>query len=160
MPFAHLGYPPGFSPIARERVLVIDDSRVFRLLIQDMLRKLGCAEVMSAESPELGIEILKRKRCGLLILDYEMPLLNGAELAQLLRSDPKLDCAEAGIVLVTPYNDEARIKNAMAKGVDTVLTKPFAMIDLARRIDYVQKKRVQAQAAVAPLAPEALPLAG
>jgi CheY-like chemotaxis protein len=141
MSFTHLGYPPGRSPIANERVLVVDDSATFREIIARMLRSLGALETLTAETPEAGIEILKRKPCGILILDYEMPLLTGAELAQLLRRDERLGCAEAGMILVTGHRDEQRIKTALAKGIDAVLIKPFSMIDLAKRLDAVQKQR-------------------
>ena len=116
--------------MSNKRVLVVDDNVTNLKLITCLLATESC-EVSTATSAEHALELLRAERPDLLLLDLQLPDMDGLELTRVLRADPGL--ASLPIVAVTAYamkGDEAR---ARAAGVDSYVTKPIAK-DQFRRV--------------------------
>lgn len=116
---------------AGETVLVIDDEPSVRMLIVDALQDLGYACLEAADGPS-GLRILEsRGRIDLLITDVGLPGgLNGrqvADAARTLRPDLR-------ILFVTGYAENAVLNHGHIEHGMEVLTKPFAMDELHRRV--------------------------
>ncbi len=122
---------PAVEAEAGETVLVIDDEPSVRMLIVDALTDLGYACLEAADGPA-GLRILEsRSRIDLLITDVGLPGgLNGrqvADAARALRQDLR-------ILFVTGYAENAVLNHGhIAHGME-VLTKPFAVDELHRRV--------------------------
>ncbi len=126
------------QPSAGETVLVVDDEPTIRMLIVDTLNELGysCAE---APDGPAGLKILQSgARIDLLITDVGLPGgLNGrqvADAARALRPDLK-------VLFITGYAENAVLNHGHIQHGMEVLTKPFAVADLAGRVDRMLRAR-------------------
>ena len=110
------------------RVLVADDSRSVREVIKAFLTLYAGAEICGEAAD--GLEALERSRelqPDLVVLDYAMPVLNGAEVAAQLKSDrPDLP-----IILFTMYGENVGKAVAETIGIDAALCKPDGITLLA-----------------------------
>lgn len=105
-------------------ILLIDDDADVRDTLHEMLIELGYS-VQVAESGAAGLTILERSSPNLVLLDFAMPQLSGAEVAALIRSDhPGLP-----IIFISGYADTHAL--ATAVGSATLLRKPFRRAELA-----------------------------
>ena len=121
---------PAPVPLGRatDVVLVVDDDAAVREALVDMLRSLGY-HVLDAPNGRAGLEVLSNSpRPDLLIVDYVMPGMSGAEVAlAALQQDPTLP-----IVFSTGYADTALLQGVLANV--PVLRKPFRLADLANAV--------------------------
>ncbi len=117
---------------AGETVLVVDDEPTVRMLIVDALEELGYACAEAADGPA-GLKVLQSgAKIDLLITDVGLPGgLNGrqvADAARVLRPDLK-------VLFITGYAENAVLNHGHIQPGMEVLTKPFAVADLAGRVD-------------------------
>ncbi|ATE67276.1 hybrid sensor histidine kinase/response regulator [Rhizorhabdus dicambivorans] len=128
------GRPSGPSTQAHagETVLVIDDEPTVRMLVADALGDLGYA-CLEAEDGKAGLKLLESTdRVDLLITDVGLPGgLNGRQVAEAARKlRPGLK-----ILFITGYAENAVLNHGHVEHGMAVLTKPFAIEDLANRVD-------------------------
>ncbi|WP_233245124.1 MULTISPECIES: PAS domain-containing hybrid sensor histidine kinase/response regulator [unclassified Caulobacter] len=116
---------PEETPLSQgERILVIDDDPSVRRFIVQCLRSLGY-RVTEAAGGQEGLQRLANDAPDLLVVDFAMPGMNGAQVASRARSAlPNL-----GVLLVTGYADAAAIRDLVNS--EAVLRKPFKVSDLA-----------------------------
>jgi CheY-like chemotaxis protein len=118
-------------------VLIIDDEPIIRMLVVDALEEMGfeCAE--AGDGPE-GLAILERaERLDLLITDVGLPGgLNGRQVADAARAlRPGLR-----VLFITGYAENAALNHGHIEPGMEVLTKPFAVEELARRVTGLLKR--------------------
>lgn len=109
------------------RILVADDEPGVREVLRDYFEGRGHA-VLEAAGGREAIELAKRERPHVVLLDIRMPDLDGLEVLRVLkRADPAV-----GVVMVTAVGDEAVAKKAMRAGAYDYITKPidFDYLDL------------------------------
>jgi PAS domain S-box-containing protein len=114
-----------------ETVLVVDDEATVRMLVTETLEDLGYAAIEAHDGPS-GLAILQSDaRIDLLVTDVGLPGLNGRQLADAARiKRPHLK-----ILFMTGYAHNAAIGNGAALGTGMeIMTKPFALDDLAKKI--------------------------
>jgi len=118
---------------AHKRVLVIDDSAVYRRLMAGHLREWGF-EVTVAESSAEGWKILEQPNSpNLVLLDWIMPGMDGVELCQKLRAQRPSE-PYVYMILVTSKENPADLLKAMEAGIDDYLVKPFDEQELKARL--------------------------
>lgn len=113
--------PNSAVPAAR-RCLIVDDSRVVRKVARRILETHGF-QVDEAENGAEALEACRRGLPGCVLLDWNMPIMNGIEFLQALR-------AEFGpngplVVFCTTENDLGSIKAAIEHGAQEYIMKPF-----------------------------------
>ena len=122
------------------KILVVDDEPPIRRLLRTGLGTQGYTTVEAADAAEAHAH-LKTEKPDLLVLDLGLPGRNGLELLQDLR--------EAGIdvpvVVLSSRTDEAGIVEALERGADDYVTKPFSMNELIARIKVALRHRLQEQ---------------
>lgn len=106
----------------RERILVVEDSRVVRTMVQLSLEEQGFA-VASAENGRAAVALLEAFRPHLVLTDYEMPEMNGVELAHEIRR--RSDLADIPILMLTARDGRSEEIRASSAGVDSFVEKPF-----------------------------------
>jgi PAS domain S-box-containing protein len=127
--------PRDASPVALlagggETVLVIEDEPLVRGLIVEVLADLGFAALEATDGPS-GLAVLQsRQRIDLLISDVGLPGLNGRQLADAAR----LLRPELKVIFMTGYAEVAASAQGFLEPGMTLITKPFAMADLAAKI--------------------------
>lgn len=118
------------------KVLVVDDSRTIRTIIRRILLELGY-EVCEAGN---GVEALKavaaeKDAVKLVLVDWNMPEMNGFELLKQLRQDPAL--SQLKIVMVTTETEMDHMASALEAGADEYIMKPFTKDILVEKLEYI-----------------------
>lgn len=114
----------------RHRILVVDDATIIHKTIKSFLD--SKYEVATAISGKIALRFLSTKEVSLILLDYEMPEMNGPAVLEELRKDPYL--ASIPVVFLTGINDVEKIKNALALKPQGYLLKPVAKDALLEKI--------------------------
>lgn len=118
------------------KILVADDSKTNIALLSAALKKLG-HEVMPALSGKQAIELFKKERPDLIILDVIMNDIDGFECANQLRELNQDDWIP--IIFLSSAVDDGHIAKGINAGGDDYLTKPFSEITLAAKIKAMQR---------------------
>ena len=102
--------------------LVVDDSRVIRLVARRILEDLGFA-VVEAENGEQAIAACREAMPDAVLLDWSMPVMSGLDAVKALRAMAGGD--RPVVVFCTTENSPGQIAVAMAAGADEYIMKPF-----------------------------------
>jgi two-component system phosphate regulon response regulator PhoB len=124
--------------MAHETILVIEDEEDILELIRYNLEREGY-RVVCAESGEKGLEIARRQRPDLLLLDLMLPGLDGLEVCKRLKTDSSI--ATLPIVMVTARGEEADVVTGLELGAEDYVTKPFSPRVLVARVRAVLRRR-------------------
>ncbi|HWO33611.1 MAG TPA: diguanylate cyclase [Candidatus Acidoferrum sp.] len=115
------------------KVLIVDDSPIYRKLIRDRLQAWGF-ESTEVESGSKAWETLQRPDCPkLVLLDWVLPDLDGIELCQRIRN-ASASRPYVYVILLTGKDGRANMLKAMEAGVDDYLAKPFDESELKARL--------------------------
>jgi len=112
------------------KVLAVDDSEVIRAIIVDTARMLGYA-AEEAASGEAALHMLGNHSSdiGLIILDYNLPGMNGLDCLRRIKTTPRW--AAIPVLMVTTQSEGDLMVKAIKAGACNYLAKPFVMEDLA-----------------------------
>jgi CheY-like chemotaxis protein len=116
-------------PMARKRVLVVDDSKSARVILSRMLEKYDI-EVDMAEAAERAIEYLKSNRPDAIFMDHQMPGMDGLQALQTIKSNPQT--AMIPIMMYTSQEGELYVGQARALGAMGVLPKQVRPVDVSK----------------------------
>src|SRR5262245_21473377 len=83
------------------RVLVIDDNQYMRKLVRNLLTKVGVRAFHEAVDGIEGLDAIRTVAPDMVILDWEMPLLNGAEFVRIVRSPGVFPIPDIPIIMLT-----------------------------------------------------------
>ncbi len=104
------------------RALVVDDSTAVRLYLRKILLPYGF-EVVDARNGREGLERVREQHIDLVLLDWNMPVMNGLELLQHIRSEPGV--GSPCVMMVTSENDLQEVAQALETGANEYVMKPF-----------------------------------
>jgi two-component system chemotaxis response regulator CheY len=112
----------GEHATAQRTCLVVDDSRVVRKVARRILEGQGF-KVVEAEDGKEALESCRRALPGCVLLDWNMPVMNGLEFLQALRREFGPD--RPPVVFCTTENDINHIELAITSGAQEFIMKPF-----------------------------------
>ena len=116
-------------------ILTVDDDEKIRDLLCTILRRKG-HHVHTADHGQKGIDVFRRERPQVTILDFEMPDIDGLEVLRQIRAiDP-----HAPVIMLTGVATEAREKQARELGAVGFLAKGFSLHELGATLDQVLKQ--------------------
>jgi two-component system chemotaxis response regulator CheY len=106
------------------KALVVDDSRAVRMILAKILRGLEY-EVLEAADGREALEVMRVEKTSvkLVLVDWNMPEINGLELLKRLRQDPEL--SSLVVVMVTTETELHQMKAALEAGANEYVMKPF-----------------------------------
>jgi two-component system cell cycle response regulator DivK len=107
-----------------KRILVVEDQADNMQILRDLLTSAGY-ELIEAKDGEEGVKVATAERPDLILMDIQLPLLDGYEATRRIKSDPALRAIP--IIVVTSYalsGDEAKAREA---GCDGYVPKPFSL---------------------------------
>jgi phosphoserine phosphatase RsbU/P len=113
------------------KILVIDDDATMRLLVTLVLRKQGY-EVIQAKNGEEGLALAHEIIPALIICDWMMPKLDGLQVCQAIKSDPKFSATF--FILLTAREEVADRIQGLDTGADEFLSKPIESTELQSRV--------------------------
>ena len=115
-------------------ILVVDDDPLSRRLLTRSLEGFGFAVVDCRDGVE-ALQLLESGGPALLVLDYQMPEFNGAEICELIRSAPNPDIASVPIIMLTAHSNADHEVECLRAGANDFVTKPVNTAVLRARID-------------------------
>ena len=125
------------------RLLVVDDNRVNRLLLAHGLEQQG-HEVSLAEDGKIAMDILRSKPYDLVLLDIDMPQMNGFQVLEAMLQDSNL--REVPVIMTSASDELDRVVKCIEMGAEDFLTKPLNPILLRARVNAsLEKKRLRDQ---------------
>jgi CheY-like chemotaxis protein len=116
------------------RILITEDNPQNRLLVKDVLEFHGY-EIMEAEDGQAGIEMAKKYKPDLILMDLQMPVMDGLTAGKIIRGDP--DTKNIKMIAVTSFAMLGDKERVMEAGFDHYIAKPIntrELPDLVKRI--------------------------
>ena len=109
--------------MARQRILIVEDSPTMRQLLVFALRRLPGVDLVEAQDGMDGLRKLSSDHFDLAMIDINMPVMDGLKLIGLMRGDDAL--REVPVVVITTEGAERDRERALRLGADEYLTKPI-----------------------------------
>lgn len=120
-------------------ILVVDDLKSMRLTIRKMLQNLKAgSQLRFAENGKEGLEVLRREKFDLVIIDWNMPVMNGIETLEEIRNDISL--RDISVIMVTAEAERDIVSEVAEIEIDGYLIKPLTLSALDQKIKTVLEK--------------------
>ena len=130
---------------ASATILAVDDNTQILGLLETLLKRRGM-QVVTLSDPRRFWDVLEETNPDLVILDLEMPNINGHDLCRVMRNDRHW--SQLPVVFLTGHGDPANFQKAFAVGGDDIVLKPFAGFELVTRIENrLQRARIEQETA-------------
>ncbi len=115
------------------KVLIVDDSKMIKLLVKDFLKNLG-HEAFEAENGEEALEVTAFVKPDIILLDYNMPIMDGPTF---LKSYKGANGGSALVIMMTTESSMDKINEVLSLGAAEYMMKPFDQTILAEKIAQV-----------------------
>ncbi len=120
-------------------ILIVDDMKSMRLTIRKMLQNLKIGKNLRfAENGKEGLEILNSAQCDIAIIDWNMPIMNGVQMLDKIRSDKSH--RDMPVIMVTAESQRDIVSEVAEVEVEAYLLKPLTLASLDEKIRAVVKK--------------------
>lgn len=116
----------------RYRILVADDEAVMRDIICAMLSRNPAFDIQAVDNGTAACMMLGKWRPDLIVLDINMPDMNGVEVCRRIKADP--DFMETRVIICTGHPHSSEMKTIRDMGFMNVLTKPFQKEELMQAV--------------------------
>ena len=115
-------------------VLVVDDNQYMRKMIRNLLVNCGVKDIFEAGDGITALDTIRTLGPDVVVLDWEMPLLNGAELVRIVRSPGVFPVPDVPIIMLSGHGERWRVLEAVQLGVNEYLIKPVSAKALYDRL--------------------------
>ncbi len=118
---------------AYNKILSIDDSLTMRSMLRKTIEEMGY-EFLEASDGSSGLEVLSKEvdNVGLILLDWNMPGMNGLEFLQAVKANIRFQSVP--IIMVTTEAEKGNVIKALQNGVKNYILKPFTNEELTLKI--------------------------
>lgn len=117
------------------KFLVVDDSPTMRRIVCNALQEIGYTDMTEAEDGQQALQVLRKTSIDFLITDWNMPNVNGLELAKKVRASAELK--HIPILMVTTRGMKEDVVEAMQADINNYVVKPFTPDVLEEKIDAI-----------------------
>lgn len=117
-------------------ILVVDDSRTIRNILKKTLQQLGYSDIVEAEDGVQGLAKFNEKVPDLVLIDWNMPNMNGITLVGKIRETNKT----VPLIMCTTEAEKTRVIEAVKAGVNNYVVKPFTPDSLRDKITQTMAK--------------------
>lgn len=108
------------------KILVVDDIFSNRLLLTELIKTIG-HESKQAENGKVAIDLLEKENFDLVIMDIEMPVMNGLETTEYIRTKFPPPKNAINIVALTAHNPSIFFEDFGDAGFNELITKPYSL---------------------------------
>jgi two-component system, chemotaxis family, chemotaxis protein CheY len=119
---------------AAAKVLVVDDDLYMRKVVRMLLLSIGVRQIFEAPDGPSGLDAIRNRAPDVVILDWEMPGLDGAALVRMVRSPATFPYPDVPIIMLTGHGERSRVIEAVKIGVNEFLLKPVSSKALQDRL--------------------------
>ena len=102
--------------------LIVDDSKIVRKVVRGIVEVFGFT-ILEAEDGKQAVDQARANTVDVIILDWNMPVMDGMECMKTIRADPSIH--QPKIIFCTTENEFSKIQMAMMNGADEYVMKPF-----------------------------------
>lgn len=121
------------------KILIIEDDKFLRKVIKKKFSKEGY-EIIEAIDGEIGLNIAKEEKVDLILLDLVLPELDGFEVLDKLKSDPK--SSRIPVIILSNLGDKDDVKKGLEKGaVDYLIKSNFDPSEIFKRVEAILKSK-------------------
>lgn len=120
------------TPLVPGHLLVVDDNRVNRLWLSHVLQQIGHS-VTTAENGFLALTLLKERDFDVVLLDVDMPVMDGFQLLECMLADYRL--RDVPVVMTSASDEEDRVVKCIELGAQDYLVKPLNPVLLRTRVN-------------------------
>jgi two-component system, chemotaxis family, chemotaxis protein CheY len=120
--------------LADTNILVVDDDIAMRRVVRAMLMSVGVRAIREAADGPAGLEMVRTCATDVVILDWEMPGLDGAGFMRLLRSPGTFPKPAMPVIMLTGHGERSCVIEAVKLGVNEFLLKPVSCKALCERL--------------------------
>lgn len=113
------------------QILVVDDDALITLMVSESLKFHGF-DVAVAENGALALEAVRQRRPALIVLDAEMPVLDGFSVLKTLKADAALN--HVPVIMLTARRNARDVMLARSLGACDYIAKPFDILNLLQRV--------------------------
>ena len=115
-------------------VLVVDNSPFMRNLVRGLLATIGVKKAHEATDGIAALEMIREIQPDVVMIDWDMPLLNGPELVRIVRSPGVFPMPDIPIIMMSGNVERSRVYEATRLGVNEFLCKPMSAKALLERL--------------------------
>ncbi|MFN3681274.1 MAG: chemotaxis response regulator CheY [Nitrospira sp.] len=119
------------------RVLVVDDMATMRRIVKNVLKQLGFNRVDEAENGAEALQKLRQESYGLVVSDWNMPVMTGIDMLRAIRADEKLKSIP--VLMVTAEAQQSNLIEAIQAGVSNYIVKPFTAETMQDKLNKIFK---------------------
>ena len=123
----------------QQTILIVDDSGIIRRMVGLILRNSGYQILQAADGQE-GFEVARTHKPDLVIMDIEMPVMNGIESTRRIKTDP--ETKQIPVLMLTALGREEDIRHSMEAGCSGFLNKPIGETELVSAIQAILQGQV------------------
>jgi two-component system, chemotaxis family, chemotaxis protein CheY len=124
------------------RVLIVEDNQHMRVLLRSLLNSIGIREVYEAGHGATALDVLREKKCDLVLSDLAMKPMDGLEFTREVRQSERSINPFMPIIMITGHTERHRVEAARDAGVTEFLAKPITPNSLFSRIaEIVERPR-------------------
>ena len=117
------------------KVLVVDDMSTMRRIVKNVLRQIGFTDIMEAENGQDALTKLRAGGFGLVVSDWNMPVMQGIDLLRAVRADAELKTLP--FLMVTAEAQKENLILAVQAGVSNYVVKPFTAEILKGKLEKI-----------------------
>ncbi len=121
-------------------IMLVDDSRTIRKIQRRTLEQLGHTDIVDAEDGAVAFAKFNEKTPDLMLIDWNMPNMNGLELVKKIRETNKT----IPLIMCTTEAEKSRVLEAIKAGVNNYIVKPFTAESLGEKIEQTMAKLASA----------------
>jgi two-component system, chemotaxis family, chemotaxis protein CheY len=125
---------------AATKVLIVDDEHYMRKVVRTLLMSIGVRTIYEAANGPAGLEVIRSMAPDVVILDWQMPGLDGAGFVRMVRSPETFPFPDVPIIMLTGHGERSRVIEAIKIGVNEFLLKPVSSKSLQSRMVAVLTK--------------------
>jgi YesN/AraC family two-component response regulator len=119
---------------ATTKVLVVDDEHYMRKVVRTLLMSIGVRTIYEAANGPTGLELIRSVSPDLVIVDWEMPGIDGTEFVRIVRSPETFPLPNIPIIMLTGHGERSRVIESVQVGVNEFLLKPVSSKALKDRM--------------------------
>lgn len=120
-------------------ILIVEDTQMMRVLMSRYLKQAGFQNIIETQNGQEGLEALNAHQIDLVLLDINMPVMDGYQALEAIRADAKWK--ELPVIMITAVDDIESVARCIEMGAEDYMPKLFNPILLKSRILSCLEKR-------------------
>lgn len=125
--------------LSGKNILIVEDDKINQMIITKILEKYG-ATSETADNGKIALEKLNSKRFHIILLDIQMPIMDGYTTAEQIRKSKKENHSTIPIIAITANILSGEKEKCMEAGMNDYLSKPFIELDLIKKVNELSNR--------------------